>query len=155
MTYTKDLQEWLQKTVRVSPETINKDRKWYIVDAAGKTLWRVAAEIAKKLLWKHKPYYCDMWDCWDYVIVTNAKKVKVTGRKMFDKVYRKHTWWKGHLRETNFATMIERHPDRVFKLAVKGMLPKTTMRDDKLSRMKIFEGTDHPYTQFTPEELIK
>lgn len=153
MNYTKDLSQWLQNTVWVKPESINADRKWYIVDATEKTLGRVAVEIAKKLNGKHKPYYCDMWDCGDYVVVINAEKIIVTGNKTTDKIYYKHTWWKGHLRETNFETMLKKHPERVFEYAVRWMLPKNKLRSEKLKRLKVFVGAEHPYAQFTPTEL--
>ncbi len=153
MTYTKDLQQWLQQTVWLSPEAIAKDRKWYIVDAAWKTLWRVAVEVAKKLHGKHKPYYCDMWDCGDNVIIINAEKITVTWNKMVDKIYYKHTWWKGHLRETNFQSLLKKHPQRVFEFAVRWMLPKNKLRKQKLKRMRVFVWSKHPYAQFSPEVL--
>lgn len=151
--YTKDLNQWLQQTVWVSPAQIEADRKWLIVDAAGKTLWRLAVDIAKKLQGKHKAYYCDMWDCGDYVIVINIDKVVVTGNKMTDKTYYRHTQYKGHLRETNFETLLAKYPDRVFEYALRGMLPKNKLRKIRLKRLKTFVGTDHPYAQHAPLPL--
>lgn len=151
--YTKDLNQWLQQTVWVSPARIEADRKWLIVDAEGKTLWRLAVDIAKKLQWKHKAYYCDMWDCGDYVIVTNMDKVVVTWNKMTDKIYYRHTGYKGHLREMSFEDMLTKHPERVMEYAVRWMLPKNKLRAVRLKRLKTFVGTDHPYAQFAPTPL--
>lgn len=153
--YTKDLSQWLQWTVMVTPAQIEEDRKWYIVDAAGKTLWRLAVEVAKKLQWKHKAYYTDMWDCGDNVIVTNIDKVVVTGNKTTDKIYYKHTGYKGHLREINFEDLLKKHPLRVMEFAVRGMLPKNKLRKKRLARLKTFVGADHPYAQHTPIELTE
>lgn len=150
MKYTKDS---LQQTVWMKPAAIEAERKWLIVDAAGQTLGRLAVEIAKKLQGKHKPYYCEMWDCGDYVIVTNVDKIKVTGNKLTDKIYYKHTGYKGHLREINLARLLKAHPDRVMEYAVRGMLPKNKLRKLRLKRLKSFTGTEHPYAQYNPEPL--
>lgn len=94
-----------------------------------------------------------MWDCGDYVIVTNIDKIHVTGNKLSDKIYYKHTGYKGHLRETTLARQLANHPDRVMEYAVRGMLPKNKLRKQRLKRLKLFTGTEHPYAQFAPEEM--
>jgi large subunit ribosomal protein L13 len=111
--------ESLQQTVWIHPDDIKKDQQWWIVDAAGLTLGRLAVEIAKKLQGKHKAHYCDMWDCGDFVVVLNADKVKVTGNKASQKIYYKHTGYKGHLREINFEDLQKKHPERVFEYALR------------------------------------
>lgn len=111
------------------------------------TLGRLATDIAMKLQGKHKPWYVDMWDCGDYVIVTNVEKIVVTGKKVTDKVYYKHTGYKGHLRELTYEQMIAKDPCSVLELAVKGMLPKNKTRLHRLKRMKLFAGADHTYAQ--------
>lgn len=143
----------LQKTVRAHPDRIESSRKWLIVDAEGKTLGRLAVDIAKRLQGKHKAYYCDQWDCGDYIIVLNADKVVTTGNKLTQKIYYKHTGWKGHLREVPLHRVLEKHPERVLTHAVKGMLPKNKHRKARLKRMKLFMGSDHPYEQYAPQDL--
>ena len=143
----------LQETVWIHPQSLKQDQQRWIVDAEGKTLGRLAVEIAKKLQGKHKAHYCDMWDCGDYVIVLNADKVAVTWNKSSQKIYYKHTGYKGHLREINFEDLQKKHPERVFEYALRGMLPKNKQRAVRLKRLKVFTGTEHPYAQYTPKEL--
>lgn len=150
MRYTKSS---LQQTVWVHPDTINSERKWWIVDAEGKTLGRLAVEISKKLIWKHKAYYCDQWDCGDYVVVTNADKIVVTWNKMINKIYYRYSGHKGNLKETPLHRMIQKHPTRALELAVKWMLPKNKMRSDRLKKLKLLEWINHPYAQFAPATL--
>lgn len=144
----------IQQTVWVHPDEIQANRSRWIVDAEWKTLWRLAVEITKKLMWKHKPYYCEQRDCWDYVIVLNADKLVVTWNKMIDKIYYRHSGYKGHLRETPLHRMIEKHPLRVIELAIKWMLPKNKQRKERLKKLKAFIGSDHPYSQFSPKDLL-
>lgn len=146
-TYTKDS---LQQTVWMSEKSIKENQKWIIVDATWLTLGRLAVDIANKLTGKHKPYYCDMWNCWDYVIVTNIDKVAVTGKKMTDKIYYRHTGYKWHLREITLQRLLEKHPNRVFEYAVRWMLPKNKLRAVRLKNLKLFVGSDHPYAQHNP-----
>lgn len=143
----------LNKTVYPKPQALEKDRKWYIVDAKGQTLWRMAVEIAKRLMGKHKPHYTEFWDCGDYVIVTNIKDIKVTGNKMTDKMYYWHSGYKGHLKKANLDYMMRYHPDRVIKLAVQGMLPKNKLRKIRMKRLKVFEWTTDKYNNLSPEKL--
>ena len=133
----------LNKTIWVKPEWLKNNREWYVVDASWKTLWRLAVEIAKKLQWKHKAHFSDSWDAWDFVVVTNAKKIKVTWNKLADKMYRTHSWYKWHLKEKTLGMVLENHADRVITHAVSWMLPKNKLRKSRLKRLKVFvENTD-------------
>ncbi|RKP06948.1 50S ribosomal protein L13 [Thamnocephalis sphaerospora] len=120
-------------------------RVWHIVDANERILGRMATRIATTLMGKHKPIYDPAADCGDYVVVINAKSVKVTGRKAQQKMYRHHTGYPGGLKEIPFERMIERKPDEVIRKAVSGMLPKNRLRDVRLKRLLIFPDEKHPY----------
>ena len=113
------------KTFMASPATI--DRKWYVVDAEGKTLGRLASEVAKVLRGKNKPIFTPHIDTGDYVIVVNAEKIKVTGKKLDQKVYYRHSGYVGGIKETTLKEMLNKHPERVIEFAVKGMLPKLSL----------------------------
>lgn len=134
----------LNKTLWVHPDHIQKTRTWWHIDATGLTLGKLATIISNRLLGKHKAYYCDMWDCGDFVVVSNASKIVVTGNKLTDKVYYTHSGHKGHLKETTLTNLLNKHPDRVIMLAVKGMLPKNKLRKPRLKRLKLF-GASHTY----------
>jgi large subunit ribosomal protein L13 len=108
-------------------------------------LGKLAVEIARKLSGKDKVHYCDQWDCGDYVVVINAGHVATSGNKMEDKVYYKHTGWKGHLREITLGKLMHKKPTMPLELAVKGMLPKNKLRKPRLKRLKLFAGADHVY----------
>lgn len=129
------------------------DRKWYIVDAANKPLGRVASEVAKILKGKHKPVYTPHVDCGDHVIVLNADKVILTGKKLTDKYYRYHTGWVGGLKEVQYATLMKENPEFAFELAVKGMLPATTIGRNALKRLRVYRGTEHKHQAQKPEVL--
>lgn len=135
----------LNTTLWPHPDSLFGARKWWIVDATDKTLGRLAVEIAKKLTGKGKPHYCDMWDCGDYVVVINASKIAVTGNKMMDKMYYRHTGYKGHLKEMNLTKLLATHPERALTFAVTGMLAKNKMRKDRIKRLKIFTDDQHKY----------
>lgn len=135
----------LNQTLWVHPHYLSSHASWYVVDAAWKTLGKLAVEIARKLSWKDKAHYCDHWDCGDYVVVVNVEKIHTTGNKMADKIYYKHTWWKGHLKEITLWKLMEKDPTQVLHLAVKGMLPKNKMRKSRLKRLKLFVGNTHAY----------
>lgn len=139
------------KTYVAKPAEI--DRKWYVVDAGGKTLGRLASEIARVLSGKNKPIYTPHVDCGDFVIVINAEKVAVTGNKREDKLYRQHSGYPGHLKETNFNTMIQRNPRRVIESAVKGMLPKNSLGRQMIKKLKVYAGDQHPHAAQQPEVL--
>ena len=129
------------------------DRKWYIVDAANKPLGRVASEVAKILKGKHKPTYTPHVDCGDHVIVLNADKVILTGKKLTDKYYRHHTGWVGGLKEVQYATLMKENPEFAFERAVKGMLPATTLGRNAMKRLRVYRGTEHKHQAQKPEVL--
>ena len=129
------------------------ERAWYVVDAADKTLGRLTTEIAMILMGKKKPTYTPFLDTGDFVIVVNAEKVKVTGNKAQDKIYAYHTGYPGGLKETNFNTMIQKRPERVIELAVKGMLPKNTLGRQMIKKLKVYAGSEHPHEAQQPVVL--
>lgn len=143
----------LNKTVWVRPDYLKNNRKWYIIDATGKTLGKLAVEITNLLTGKRKSYLCDFWDCGDNVIVENVWKIKVTGNKLADKMYRSHSGYKGHLKEIPLSRMLATHPERVIQHAVKGMLPKNKLRAERLKRLKLFVGTTDKYNNLSPERI--
>lgn len=118
-------------------------RNWYIIDAEGKPLGRVAAQAAAILKGKHLPTYTPHVDCGDHVIVINAEKAVVTGKKMTDKMYYRHTGWIGNLKETNYATMLSKFPTRAMTLAIKGMLPKNSLGAKAMTRLRVYAGAEH------------
>ena len=139
------------KTFMASPATI--DRKWYVVDAEGKTLGRLASEVAKVLRGKNKPIFTPHIDTGDYVIVVNAEKVKVTGKKLDQKVYYNHSDYVGGMRETTLAEMMAKKPEKVIELAVKGMLPKGPMGRDMIKKLHVYAGAEHANQAQKPEVL--
>jgi large subunit ribosomal protein L13 len=140
------------KTFTATPTDI--EHKWFVVDADGMILGRLAAEIAKIIRGKHKPSFTPHMDTGDNVIVINAAKVKVTGRKAEQKQYFRHTGYMGHERFTPFATMITKHPERVIEKAVYGMLPKSTLARQELRRkLRVFAGAEHPHVAQQPTPL--
>ena len=139
------------KTFMVSPEKI--ERKWYVVDADGCTLGRLSAEIAKVLRGKNKPEYTPHIDAGDYVIVINAEKVAVTGKKLDQKVYYSHSDYIGGLRETTLREMLAKHPERVIEHAVKGMLPKGPLGRQMYTKLHVYAGAEHPHAAQKPETL--
>jgi large subunit ribosomal protein L13 len=126
---------------------------WYVVDAQGKVLGRLAAQIAVRLRGKHKPQYTPHVDTGDYIVVVNAAKVRVTGRKPERKIYYRHTEFPGGLRQTNFAKLQAKKPERVLKLAVKGMLPKGPLGYAMIKKLKIYAGATHPHSAQQPKAL--
>ena len=139
------------KTFMASPSTI--ERKWYVVDATGYTLGRLASEVAKVLRGKNKPTYTPSMDTGDYVIVVNAEKITVTGKKLDDKVYYNHSGWVGGLKETTLREMLAKHPERVIEHAVKGMLPKGPLRREMYTKLHVYVGPDHKHAAQKPEAL--
>ena len=139
------------KTFMASPSTI--ERKWYVVDATGYTLGRLASEVAKVLRGKNKPTYTPSMDTGDYVIVVNAEKITVTGKKLDDKVYYNHSGWVGGLKETTLREMLAKHPERVIEHAVKGMLPKGPLGREKYTKLHVYVGPDHKHAAQKPEAL--
>ena len=139
------------KTFMASPATI--DRKWYVVDAEGKTLGRLASEVAKVLRGKNKPIFTPHIDTGDYVIVVNAEKIKVTGKKLDQKVYYRHSGYVGGIKETTLKEMLNKHPERVIEFAVKGMLPKGPLGRQMYTKLFVYAGPDHKHAAQKPEEL--
>ena len=140
-----------QKTYVVKEADIQ--RKWILVDASGQTLGRLASRIAQVLRGKHKPTYSPHLDGGDYVVVVNADKIAVTGRKMDEKTYYRHTGYPGGIRETNLRGLLTRHPTPGLKFAVLGMLPKNRLGRKMLSKLKIFVGSEHPHQAQQPQPL--
>ena len=139
------------KSFMASPATI--ERKWYVVDAAGYTLGRLASEVAKVLRGKNKPIYTPHMDCGDYVIIVNADKVKVTGKKLDQKIYYHHSEYVGGMKETTLREMMAKKPEKVIKLAVKGMLPKGPLGKSMLKKLHVYVGPDHEQAAQKPEVL--
>ncbi|MDF1505712.1 50S ribosomal protein L13 [Roseisolibacter sp. H3M3-2] len=142
----------MRSTYTATPADI--EPRWYVVDAEGMVLGRLASEVAKILRGKHKPIFTPHMDTGDHVIVINASKVRVTGRKAEQKQYFRHTGYMGHERFTPFATMIAKHPERVIEKAVFGMLPKTTLARTQIRRkLRVFPGAEHPHAAQQPQAL--
>ena len=139
------------KSFMASPATIV--RKWYVVDAAGCTLGRLASEVAKVLRGKNKPIYTPHIDCGDYVIVVNADQIKVTGKKLDQKIYYHHSDYVGGMKETTLREMMAKKPERVVVLAVKGMLPKGPLGRSMMTKLHVYAGPDHEQAAQKPEAL--
>lgn len=129
------------------------ERQWYVVDAEGRTLGRLASEIAKILKGKHKPIYSPHLDTGDYVVVINAEKIHVTGRKMDQKIYYRHSNYPGGLKEVTLREQLEKHPTRVIRSAVKGMLPHNPLGRSMLRKLKVYAGDVHPHQAQQPTAL--
>jgi large subunit ribosomal protein L13 len=137
----------------VMPKEDAVDRKWFLVDAQGKVLGRLASQVAGILRGKHKPTFAHHLDVGDHVIVINAEKIHLTGRKMTDKIYRWHSGYIGGLREVSAERMIKTHPERVVEWAVQGMLPKGRLGRAMAKKLKVYKGTEHPHAAQKPEPL--
>jgi len=129
------------------------EREWFLVNAEGKTLGRLASEIAQVLRGKHKPIYTPHLDCGDYVIVVNAEKVRVTGRKLDQKMYYHHTGYPGGIKSISLRNQLQRHPERVLQAAVRGMLPKNRLGRRMLKKLKVYAGDSHPHEAQQPKML--
>ena len=136
-----------------TPKAEHIERRWWLVDAEGKTLGRLATRVAGILRGKHKPMYTPHLDVGDYVVVINAEKVALTGRKADQKTYFTHSGYMGHEKHIPFRRMIERHPDRVIELAVKGMLPKNKLGQHMRKKLKVYAGVAHPHQCQEPQPL--
>ena len=139
------------KTYSAKSHEVQRD--WFIVDAAGLVLGRLAAEIARRLRGKHKPEFTPHVDTGDYIVVVNTDKLRVTGRKAQNKIYYRHSGYPGGIFSSSFAKLQARHPDRVLKLAVKGMLPKGPLGYAMLKKLKIYGGEKHPHAAQQPKAL--
>ena len=139
------------KTCTVGAKDI--ERGWYLVNAEGKTLGRLASEIANVLRGKHKPIYTPHLDCGDYVIVINADKVRVTGRKLDQKVYYHHSGYPGGIKSISLRDQLQKHPERVLQAAVRGMLPKNALGRKMMRKLKVYAGDAHPHQAQQPKML--
>lgn len=134
------------KTMKTySTKASDIQRKWHVLDASDQILGRVATQAARLLMGKHKPIFARHLDTGDFVIVINATRVRVTGNKMEDKVYYSHSMYPGGLKMVNLAKLLETHPDRVIKHAVKGMLPHNTLGAAMIKKLKVYPGSEHPH----------
>ena len=139
------------KTISAKADDVKRD--WFLVDADGKTLGRLATEIARRLRGKHKAIYTPHVDTGDYIVVINAEKVRVSGNKANDKMYYRHSGYMGGLKETNFNDMIERSPGRVIEIAVKGMLPRNPLGREMYRKLKVYAGPQHQHAAQQPQPL--
>jgi len=139
------------KTFIAKPQ--NVEHNWLVLDAEGQTLGRMAAEIASRLRGKHKPEYTPHVDTGDYIVVINAEKVAVTGNKVKDKIYHSHSAFPGGLKSIAFGKLVDKAPERVIKLAVKGMLPRTPLGRAMFKKLKVYAGTEHPHAAQQPQAL--
>jgi large subunit ribosomal protein L13 len=143
--------ELRMKTFSAKPETVKRD--WYVIDAEGKTLGRLATEVARRLRGKHKAEYTPHVDTGDYIIVVNAEKVTVTGNKTTDKMYYSHTGYPGGIREINFEKLQARKPEMIIEKAVKGMLPRNPLGRAMFRKLKVYAGAEHNHTAQQPQTL--
>ena len=139
------------KTYSAKAETVERD--WFLIDADGKALGRLASEIARRLRGKHKAIYTPHVDTGDYIVVINAEKVRVTGNKAKDKMYYRHSGYMGGLKEINFEDLIQKAPERVIETAVKGMLPKNPLGRAMFRKLKVYAGTQHKHAAQQPQVL--
>ena len=129
----------------------NIQRKWYVLDAAGKPLGKTAATAAVLLRGKHKPEYTPHADCGDFVVIINAEKAVLTGKKLDQKYYRTHSGWVGGLKETKYRTLMQTKPELAMKVAVRGMMPRNIITKDSLTRLKVYRGAEHKHAAQKPE----
>lgn len=129
------------------------DRKWYVIDADGKVLGRFATEIARRLRGKHKPTFCNFQDNGDFIVVVNADKIHLTGKKWDDKKYYRHTGYIGGIKEQSAKEVLAKKPEELIRMAVKGMLPKNKLGRKQLKKLKIYAGDKHPHAAQQPENL--
>lgn len=135
------------------PQINELERTWYVVDANDQVLGRMATRIASFLMGKEKPIYTDFLDTGDFIVVVNIDKVKLSGKKWEDKIYYSHSGYPGGLKQISAAKLMEKHPDRVIKHAVKGMLPKNKLGKQMLKRLKVYTGPEHPHSAQRPQDL--
>ncbi|MFC2038044.1 50S ribosomal protein L13 [Chloroflexota bacterium] len=134
-------------------KTAEIERDWYVVDAEGETLGRLASRIAPILRGKHKPIYTPHMDCGDFVVVVNAEKVRVTGRKLDQKMYHRHTGYPGGLKSISLRDQLDKYPERVLQAAIKGMLPKNKLGRRMMKKLKVYSGDAHPHQAQQPKPL--
>lgn len=139
--------------ITVSAKPAEVRREWYLVDATGKTLGRLASEIARRLRGKHKAEYTPHVDTGDYIVVVNAEKIRVTGRKMSDKMYYHHTGYVGNMKSISLEKLLQKAPERVLQIAVKGMLPRNPLGRAMFKKLRVFGGPEHPHQAQQPRTL--
>ena len=139
------------KTVSANPQTVRRD--WYLVNAEGKTLGRLASALAHRLRGKHKPVYTPHVDTGDFIVVINAEKIRVTGRKLKDKIYYRHTGTIGNMKSEPLEKMLATHPERAIEIAVKGMMPKNSLGRQMFKKLKVVRGETHPHAAQQPKPL--
>ena len=139
------------KSYMARPQEV--ERKWYVIDAEGRTLGRLATEIARILRGKNKPQYTPHVDVGDFVVVVNADRVAVTGKKAEQKLYRRHSGYPGGMKETSYEQMMERKPTEILRKAVYGMMPKTRLARQQFRKLKIYAGPEHPHAAQNPQRL--
>jgi large subunit ribosomal protein L13 len=149
--YAHSAQGFPMNTISANAETVKRD--WFIVDASNKTLGRLATELARRLRGKHKPVYTPHCDTGDYLVVVNAEKIAVTGKKMDDKIYHHVTGYIGNIKSIALKDLLAQHPERVIEIAVKGMLPKNPLGRAMYRKLKVYAGPDHPHTAQQPQVL--
>jgi large subunit ribosomal protein L13 len=140
-------------TTTVSAKPAEVRREWYVVDAEGKTLGRLASEIARRLKGKHKPIFTPHVDTGDYIVVVNAEKVRVTGNKLKDKMYHHHTGYIGNLKSISLEKQLQKHPERVLQTAVRGMLPRNPLGRSMMRKLKVYAGPSHQHQAQQPQPL--
>ena len=141
----------IMKTLSIKQEDVR--RSWYVIDAADKTLGRLSTQIAIRIRGKHKPEYTPHVDTGDYVVVGNADKVRVTGNKMNDKIYHHHTGYPGGIKSISLAKLLQKKPEKVVEMAVKGMMPKNKLSRSMINKLKVYAGSDHPHAAQQPQLL--
>ncbi len=139
------------KTFTAKPAEVKRD--WYVVDAAGKNLGRLASEVAKRLRGKHKPIYTPHCDTGDYIVVINAEKINVTGNKRKDKMYHRHTGYIGNMKSISFEKLLDKAPERIIETAVKGMLPKNPLGRAMFKKLRVYAGAEHNHAAQQPKTL--
>ena len=140
-------------TKTFTPRAGDIERQWFVVDAEGKTLGRLASQIAHVLRGKHKPTYSPHMDLGDHIVVINAEKIRVTGRKAERKVYYRHTGYPGGLRTTTYEDMLGKHPERILRIAVKGMLPNNILGRQMFKKLRVYAGPEHEHAAQQPQVL--
>lgn len=145
----------LNKTLRVKPADMDKNRKWWRIDATGKPLGRLAVEVAKLLLGKHKAYYSDFRDAGDFVLVENIEKIKITGNKLQDNKMYSYSGYKGNVKEVTWDIVMKKNPAKLLTAVVRGMISKNKLRDKRIKRMKLVAWTTTKYDHFKPITLSK
>jgi len=149
--FSKRIEQLEMKTVSARKESVT--REWYLVDATDKTLGRLSTEIANRLRGKHKPEYTPHVDTGDYIVVVNAEKIRVTGKKGSEKVYHHHTGYPGGIKSISFSKLIDKAPERIIEKAVKGMMPKNKLSRSMMMKLKIYAGSEHPHSAQRPTPL--